>query len=512
MRARAATTAMLIALAMSAWGVGAVSAQTARAAPKATPKSAARAGTAAPAKSQAADPAAAVLDKPAWRPSDAQKAEAREIFRRVIGFDTSEEGGQTPALAAWLADQFKAAGFPAEDIHVLPLKLESGKTTASLVVRYRAAAPKAKPIDLIAHMDVVNAHRADWERDPFTLVEEKGYFFGRGTLDNKAGVALLTATFLQLKRDGFRPSRDLIIAFSGDEELGGETARSLLSDHRDLVDAEFVLNADIGQGKLDDETGAATSYTLQTAEKTYASFTLTARNPGGHSSQPRADNAIYDVMEALARIRARPFPVQWNATTLAYFKAAGPLVGGKIGAAMTAFAAKPGDAKAVATLSASPFHAGAIRTTCIPTLLKAGHADNALPQSAVATVNCRIFPGVAIADVQAKLQQIAGAKIAVAPLDKYFSSDASPLRDDVLAATAKAVHASYPKARVIPGMSLGASDSIFYRNAGMPSYGVAEYFLKDTDDFAHGLNERLPVESFYNGLTHWRVLIDQLAG
>ncbi len=438
----------------------------------------------------------------------AERAQALEIFRHIVGMDTSVEGRRVPEMAAYLAQRFRAAGFPASDVRVLPLG-----QTASLVVRYRGDGSGGRPILLMAHMDVVPAHRADWARDPFTLVEEKGYFYGRGAFDNEAGLTMLTSLFLTLRAEGFRPTRDLIIAFTGDEETTGLTATSLVRDHRDLIDAEFALNADAGGGALGEQTGAPEGYGLQTAEKTFASFTLTARNPGGHSSQPRTDNAIYDLMDALARVRAYQFPVMWNDTTIASLRAGGPTVSGPIGAAMTRFAAHPGDRGASMTLTASPFHVGQLRTTCVPTLLEAGHADNALPQSAKATVNCRIFPGVAIADVQARLQGLAGEKILIAPLaDNYIASDASPLRPEVLAAVTDAVHASYPGVPITPSMSAGATDGVFYRAAGIPTYGVGEVFIKDSDDFSHGLNERVPVTSFYNGLTHWRVLLTKLAG
>lgn len=441
-------------------------------------------------------------------PGAAERAQAREIYSQIVGMDTSVEGKRTPEMAAYLAGRFRAAGFPERDIHVLP-----HGDTASLVVRWRGDGSGGRPILLMAHMDVVTAHRSDWQRDPFTLVEENGYFFGRGTADNKSGVAMLASTFLTLRGEGFRPTRDLIIAFTGDEETVGLTATSLVREHRELIDAEFALNSDAGGGSLNGQTGAPEGYFLQTAEKTFASFTLTARNPGGHSSQPRPDNAIYDVVDALARVRGYQFPVMWNDTTLASFRATGPSVEGAIGAALVRFAAHPGDRRAAATLSASPFHVGQLRTTCIPTLLAGGHADNALPQSAVATVNCRIFPGVQITAVQAKLQELAGAKIEVKPLESnYISSDASPLRPEVLAAVTAAVHANYPGVTVTPSMSAGATDGVFYRAAGIPTYGVGEIFIKDADDLSHGLDERVPVTSFYNGLTHWRVLLTTLAG
>ena len=345
-------------------------------------------------------------------PSEAARAEARDIYAHVIGMDTSVEGQQTPAMAEYLAGRFRAAGFPAEDIHILPYTQSEapGAHTADLVVRYRGDGTGGRPIMLIAHMDVVTAHRADWERDPFTMVEENGYFYGRGSFDNKAGLVLVTATLLQLKREGFRPTRDLIVAFTGDEETLGQGARMLANEHRDLIDAEFALNADAGGGQLAEDTGAPTGYAMQTAEKTYASFTITARNPGGHSSQPRPDNAIYDVADALQRVRAYAFPVMWNDTTIAFFRAAGPVTPAPMGPAMTRFAQHPGDRRAAQTMSA------------------------------------------------------------------------------------------------------GATDGVYYRAVGIPTYGVGEIFIKDSDDFSHGLNERVPVTSFYNGLTHWRVLLTTLAG
>jgi len=237
---------------------------------------------------QATDPA----------PSAAERAEAREIYRRLIGFRTEAGQGQVPVMAAYLAGLFREAGFPEADLHVLPLG-----ETASLVVRYRGDGSRGRPILFLAHMDVVPARREDWVRDPYTLVEEGGYFYGRGTLDIKADVTAITATFLRLKRQGFVPGRDLIIAFSGDEETEQATTRALVTEHRALIDAEFALNGDGGDGVLDEQTGQALLYYLQGAEKSYASYTIEARNPGGHSSEPRLDNAIYDLADALRPCR-----------------------------------------------------------------------------------------------------------------------------------------------------------------------------------------------------------------
>ena len=439
-------------------------------------------------------------------PSAQEKAQAREIYQTTLEMDTSIEGGKTPEMAKYLADKFRDGGFAREDVNLISME-----RTAALVVRYRGDGSGGKPILFLAHMDVVAAHREDWERDPFKLIEENGYFFGRGSEDNKSGLALLAATFLTLKAEGFVPTRDLIIVFSGDEETSGVSTQTLLREHRELVDAEYALNSDAGGGQLS-EKGDPVYYGLQTAEKTFASFTLTAKNPGGHSSAPRKENAIFDVADAVERLKRHSFPVMWNDTTIAAFRATGAIMKGKIGAAMTRFAKRPGDRRAAAVISADPFSVGQVRTTCVPTMLAGGHADNALPQRASVTVNCRIFPGVKIAQIQAQLQKVVGHKIEIAPLDTYTASDASPLRKDVVAAVTKAVHANYPNVRIVPTMSSGATDGVFYRSVGIPTYGTSELFLKDSDSFAHGLNERVRVDVFYAGLTHWRVLIGELAG
>lgn len=438
--------------------------------------------------------------------SDAERPAARALYERIISFDTST-GVQNVAMAEYLAGQFRAGGFAADDIHTI-----TAGDTAGLLVRYRGVGSGGRPILLLAHMDVVPALRADWERDPFTMVEENGFFFGRGSLDNKAGVAHLASIFLTLRAEGFTPTRDLIIWFSGDEETTGATTQELLANHRALLgNAEFALNSDAGGGQLD-RNNRGIAYVVQTAEKTYASFTFTARNPGGHSSAPRADNAIYELSDALARLRAFQFPVMWNDTTVLGFRNAANVFGGAEAQAMRRFAERPGDRVAARTLSQNPNLSTLLRTTCVATMLSGGHAENALPQTAQATVNCRIFPGVAVADVQNELRAIAGPNVEVAPLGPANFSDASPLRPDVMQATTRAVHAVHPGVLITPFMSGGATDGLFFRAAGIPTYGVGAIFIGDDADFAHGLNERVPVESFYQGLTHWRVLLTELAG
>ena len=437
---------------------------------------------------------------------DAHEARARGIFSKLISYKTSVGLGQVPAMVNYLAAQFRAAGFAETDIHVLPLG-----ETASLVVRYPGDGSGGKPILLMAHMDVVTAKPEDWKRDPFTLIEENGYFYGRGTYDVKDGVATLTSTFLRLKAEGFVPNRDLVIVFSGDEETQMATVQDLVKNHRALIDAEFALNSDGGGGTLG-EDGKPLMYSVQAAEKTYASYELTVRNPGGHSSLPRADNAIYELADALKRVQAHRFPVMWNDITLAAFKAAGAATPGELGAAMRRFADNPQDQAASDVLAAVPTEVGRTRTTCVATLLRGGHADNALPQSATATINCRIFPGVAIETVQQALQDVAGKNVEVAVIGEPTASDASPLRPDVMAAVTRAVHARHPGVPIVPTQESGATDGLYFRAAGIPTYGVGGMFIKDSDAYAHGLDERVPVQGFYDGLEHWYVLLKAIAG
>lgn len=438
-------------------------------------------------------------------PSAPYQQQALDLFRRVIAFETEIGKGQVPVMARYLADQFRAAGFPAADIKIIPLG-----ETASLVVRYRGTG-QHRPVLAMAHMDVVTANPSDWERDPFKLIEDNGYFFGRGTDDIKSGVVTITSAFLRLKAEGFKPDRDLIAVFTGDEETAQATAMDLAQHHRELIDAEFALNSDGGGGTLDEKDGHALDYELQTAEKTYASYAINIRNPGGHSSEPRADNAIYDLADVLKRVQAYQFPVMWTDSTREYFRVMGRQTSGPLGQAMERFAADPHDAAAAAALSAEPTYVGMIRTTCVATLLSAGHADNALPQSATATINCRIFPGVAAQQVEATLRQLAGPKASVLATAAVIESPPSPLRPDVTAAVSHVVHHFYPGIPIVPQMSPGATDGAVFRGVGIPTYGTGQTFIKNSDDFSHGLNERIPVKSFYDGLEFWYLLLKEVS-
>lgn len=451
-------------------------------------------------------------DKSSDYTSDYQQ-KALEIYRHSISLRTAAGHGLVPTLAEYLANQFSAAGFADEDIHLVPFTVADDEATAGLVVRYRGdGSAGQKPMALMAHMDVVDALPQDWQRDPFTLIEEDGYFFGRGALDDKFGVTMLTTTFLRLKREGFVPTRDLIIIFTGDEETSMVSTRALVTDYRHLTDAEFILNADAGGGVLD-SAGTAIAYNMQAAEKTFATFELTIRNPGGHSSMPRADNAIYDLARALRNIETYRFPVRTNAVTLRYFAQTAEVTEGRTGEAMRRIYHNPQDEEAADILFADPFLVGITRTTCIPTMLRGGHAENALPQSATATINCRIFPGVAVEEVQQTLHRVADTDLLeIAALGEPTASPASELREDVRYAVAKAVHAVHPDVPIIPYMSAYGTDGKETRAAGIPTYGVMGLFIKPEDEFSHGLNERVPVRSFYAALEHWYVIINELAG
>ncbi len=438
---------------------------------------------------------------------DDERAEARQMLVDAIAFRTSTGFGQVPAMAAYLAGKLEGAGFAADDLHILPLG-----ETASFVARYRGDGSGGRPIMLTAHMDVVTANPEEWERDPFTLIEENGYFFGRGTADIKTDLIAIVATFMKLRRAGFVPTRDLVIAFTGDEETDQATARDLVDNHRALIDAEFALNGDGGGGVLDEATGDGHIYALQGAEKSYATFAFTARNPGGHSSAPRTDNAIYDLADALTKLRAHRFPVLWNDWTIGSFRATGAVISGPLGDAMRRFAVDPRDVEAAEILAGEPAFVGRTRTTCVATMLRGGHAENALPQTATATVNCRIFPGTTTESVRDDLQRVVGERVSVTLAGRAFDSIASPLREDVLHAVTAAVHASYPNAAIVPDQASYYTDGSIFRAAGIPTYGVSGLFQKQTDSFAHGLNERVAVTTFNNALTHWYTLITTIAG
>ena len=430
--------------------------------------------------------------------------QALDLLKRSIAFRTVIPGDQVPVYAAYLKDVLVKSGFRPEDV-----KIEPVAGSAVLTARYRGSDPAKKPILVIDHMDVVEAKPADWTRDPFTPVVENGYVFGRGSSDDKFDVAVVITVLGKLKREGWTPGRDVVLALSGDEETLMQTARKLAQDYRG---AEMVLNGDGGGGMISEE-GKPLFYGLQGAEKTYADFSITVTNPGGHSSRPGKTNAIYQLARDLGRLDAYHFPVMSSEITTTAFQATAPTTPGPVGDALRRYVANPKDEAAIAVLSADPDYVGQLRTTCVATMLTGGHAPNALPQKAEATVNCRIFPGTPSEAVRQTLEKvIADPEAKVTRLnDGSMDAPASPLRPDVLAAVTKAVHARYPGLPIVPAMSAGASDSMFYRALGIPSYGVSGMFMKSSDDFAHGLNERVPVATIDGALFQWESVLKDLA-
>ncbi|MCH7506863.1 MAG: M20/M25/M40 family metallo-hydrolase [Proteobacteria bacterium] len=430
-----------------------------------------------------------------------------EIYTRIIGVESSKNLGNVPEVANYLADELLAAGFPEEDVEIVPLG-----ETVSLIARYRGDGSSGKaPILLLGHMDVVEALAQDWERPPFELTRDDNYFYARGSLDNKFGVAQLTSTFIRLRKEGFVPNRDLIIAFSGDEESSMATTRMLAYERKDLAKAEFALNSDAGGGDLSAD-GKPVAYLIQAAEKTYVTWEITAHNPGGHSSRPRPDNAIYELAHAITKIQGYQFPVRWNDMTLAFFQETGKQLGGELGSAMIHFADNPQDKAATDRLAIESSYVGTTRTTCVVTMLKAGHAENALPQSATATVNCRVFPGVPVVEIEALLKQVIGNDaIEFKQLEEATESPISELRLDVVAAVSKAVHTRYPDVKVIAYMESGGTDGMHFRKAGIPTWAVSGLFMDPDEMYAHGLNERVPIKAFYDALDHWSIILRELA-
>lgn len=418
----------------------------------------------------------------------------------------SDRKPEVQRISEYIAQKFKAAGF--SDAEVIP---HDG--THSVIVRWRAAGkPKNKPILLLGHMDVVDALPSDWSKDPFKLIEEGGYYYGRGTIDMKNGIAAITTALLRLKAEGFKPRRDIIVLFTGDEETDGNGAARAATEWRAKVDAAYALNADAGGGAFSKD-GKSLGFGLQTSEKMYQTFSVTALNAGGHSSRPRPDNAIYDLARALDRLAAYRFEPMLNDTTRAYFTERAKQEQGPLGDAMRRWLANPADGAAADLIEADPTEVGQTRTRCVATRLSAGHADNALPQTAKATVNCRIFPGVEANAVQALLQTIVGKEIKVEPVGVSKPSPASPLLPEVVKAYSDSIHKRHPGVQIIPQMSAGATDGLFFRATGMPVYGVdGSWIISPEDERAHGKDERIPVKAFHESLDHWHYLIGRLAG
>ena len=448
--------------------------------------------------------------EPAWQ------AKTRALFEAAIEIPTVAGRGQMPRMAELIAAELRAAGIPPADIRMMRHEGLPGDKTVTLIARWRAEKPTKKPILILGHMDVVEAKREDWKFDPFEFREQGGYFYGRGTADMKNGIVATTMAVSKLRQSGFRPSRDIILFFTGDEETAMNGARLGSTEWRNLTDAEFGLNADGGCGSYD-RNGRPLGCAISMAEKTYQTYFFTARNRGGHSSRPRRDNAIYDLVDALNRLEAHRFTPMLNDVTRAYFTAvAKQESSSQIGSVMRRWLADEKDGVAADAIEAHEQYVGLTRTRCVATMLDGGHADNALPQTAKATVNCRIMPGVDTRAVLAELQTLAGPKVAVT-FDESFlgkTTPPSPLRPDVVSAVTKATRQIHgPAMPIIPIMSTGASDGSWFRAVGIPVYDVdGSWGISPDDERSHGLDERIPVRAMYDDVLHWEILIRELAG
>ena len=442
----------------------------------------------------------AALSSPSLARQGPNHAQARQIFEKIVTYRTSQGQGQVPAMVSYLETALRDGGVSADNIAKLPKD-----ETVGMLVRIPGADPNAKPILFSAHMDVVDARPEDWKRDPYKLIEENGYFYGRGTLDNKAGVVALISTILRLQKAKAKPRRTLVFAFVGDEETALDepngTTRQIAA-HPWVKGADYAINTDAGGGLLAPD-GRPIIYLVQGAEKTYATFELTAKNPGGHSSRPRSDNAIYDLARAVTRVGEYRFPVMSNELTRAYLGAVGRVTPGPAGAALREFAANPQDAAAAEAIAGDPEFVGTTRTTCVTTMLNAGHAENALPQKATATVNCRIFPGVSVDEVRKQLVTVvADPKIEVKLLGAPVVSPVSELRPDIERAIARSIQKRQPGVPLSPYLESGGTDGMIYRTVGIPTWASSGVFIKPDEMYAHGLDERIPVESFYDGIEH----------
>jgi acetylornithine deacetylase/succinyl-diaminopimelate desuccinylase-like protein len=418
------------------------------------------------------------------------------ILRELIETNTTASVGNTTTAADQLSVRFRDAGFPDADVQVV------GPTpkNRNFIVRYRGSGAH-KPMLLLAHLDVVEARKEDWTYDPFRLTEKDGYFYGRGTQDQKGGAATLVTTLLRLKAEKWVPDRDLILALTAGEEGGGtyNGVEWLLKNKHSLIDAEYGINVDAGGGEM--ENGKHTIFDVQAAEKVYHSVALTATNPGGHSSLPRKDNAIYALSAALGRLAAYDFPVKANEVVKAYFSKAAAAASPSVAADMRKVATGTADATTITRLSKTPLYNALLRTTCVATMLEGGHAPNALPQSAKATVNCRMLPGDSPAGVEQTIVRVINdTSVHLTPIDTAVPSPASPLRPDLFSAVEASVKAIWGPLPIVPIMETGATDGLYLRNAGMPVYGFSGLFIPIDDVRAHGRDERIIVTAFDQAL------------
>ncbi len=429
---------------------------------------------------------------------------AHDIFKQLIEINTTDSVGNVTTAAEAMAQRLLDAGVAEQDVIVAG----PNERKKNLVVRLRGSG-KRKPVLFIGHLDVVEARREDWSTDPFKLIEQDGFYYGRGTGDMKEGDAMLIANFIRLRKEGYVPDRDLIVALTADEEGGNFNGIDwLLKEHREWIEAEFCINLD--GGEFDKKDGKRLQAAIQTSEKVYADFQFESLNPGGHSSLPSPDNAIYHLSGALTRLQNFEFPTKMDETTRKYFLASSLRASGQTAADLRAAAAVPPDQQAIQRLSLDPYYNSLLRTTCVATMLSGGHAPNALPQTARANVNCRIFPGEDPEQVRKTLEQVVNdAKVSVSFVEQKAADGsvvpvvnvpASPLLPEVTAAMDETLAAMWPGIPWVPTMSTGASDGKILRIAGIPTYGISCMFYEVGENRAHGKDERIGVEDFYDGV------------
>jgi len=450
--------------------------------------------------------------------TESSNAVAHDVFKELIEINTTDSTGNVTTASEAMSKRFREAGFAAEDVQVLG----PNDRKKNLVVRLRGSG-KHKPILLIGHLDVVDARREDWSTDPFKFVEKDGFFYGRGTQDMKDGDAIMSVALMRLKKEGFRPSRDIILALTADEEGGSSNGVDwLLKNHRELVDAQFVLNHD-GNSVVSDH-GKPLIFEMVATEKVYGDFQLTATNPGGHSSLPVPDNAIYELAAALGRLQKFEFPFELNAVTRGYYERMATVETGQRAEDMRAILQSPADAQAIERLSRDRIDHSLLRTTCVATRLLAGHGNNALPQRAQANVNCRILPGHSPEEVRHTLIDVIGdPKMSV----RFVADDGvtvqdtapdrrghapPPLDPEVMKPLESLVAQMWPNLKVVPAMSTGASDGVFTDAAGMPTYEISGIAIDKDDVRMHGRDERVGIESFYRGNEFFYRYLKAVAG
>ena len=438
---------------------------------------------------------------------------AHDVFKQLIEINTTWEKG-TRQIADAVAARLKAAGFADSDINIVGPADNPKK--ANLLVRYRGSNPSLKPILLMAHMDVVEAKREDWTMDPFTFNERDGYYYGRGTTDDKVGDAEIITNFIRWKQEGWQPLRDVIAVLTTDEE-GGDPAPNqgiawLVANRPELLNAEYAINTDAGGGEI--RNGKRTNFNVQASEKIYADFEFKTTDRGGHSSQPRnADNPIYRIAAALQKLDAYQFPIKLNDITRGYFERSAALQAPPMAADMRALASGHADAATTQRLAQSPMYNAMMRTTCVATELQAGHAPNALPQLAQVNVNCRILPDDDLAGVERTLRGLfADSHAEMNYGERPKPSPPSPLRPEMLQVIEKLVQQHFPGSIVIPVMETGATDGLYFRNKGVPVYGISAVYEDPSDVRAHGRDERIQIQSFFDAVDFWHDMVKELAG